>query len=74
MKFEEIFNKPGLYIGDNFVSGFCFEVDGRGVLMARQYKASNDPEPDIYRALVYKGLFAKNYRGILNTKELFPNE
>jgi hypothetical protein len=71
MKFEEIFNKPGLYVTDSFSEGVCFEVTKEGYLYLVIYKHKDDILPQKTNALVYKGLFAKEYKKVFTRQSLF---
>ncbi len=72
MKFEEIFKENGLYASKDFVEGFCFEVFGsEKSLQSVQYKNKFDMSPERGRALVYLGLFDKEYEKVLTRQSLF---
>lgn len=71
MNFEEIFKETGLYRGDDFAEGFCFEVDDNGSLHALHYRNKNDIFPMKNSPLVYRGLFKKTFFKVLNTNQLF---
>jgi len=73
MTFEEIFNEDGLYHGNDFADGFCFEVID-GFLSALQYKHEKDLFPEKYYQGVYKGLFKKDYTKVFTVKSLFKNK
>jgi hypothetical protein len=70
MRFEEIFNKDGLYTADSFVEGYCFEIMD-GTLIGVQYKNKDDILPEKHRALCYKGLFQKDYEEVFIIQSLF---
>lgn len=76
MKFEEIFNQKGLYSSNDFVDGYGFEVDETGTLSAVQYQKNGTTYEKTYhhRALVYKGLFQKEYFKVLTFKQLFDKQ
>jgi hypothetical protein len=71
MKFEEIFLKPGLYVTDSFSQGFCFKVDKEGVLKSLHYRDKDDIMPIEENALVYSGLFKKEYKELFTRQSLF---
>jgi len=72
MKFEEIFNNDGLYTSDDFVEGFCFEINN-GSLWGVQYDNENDLLPEKDNFHTYKGLFTKDYRKVFTIRSLFED-
>jgi len=70
MTFEEIFNEDGLYSGNDFVDGFCFEVKN-GFLVGVQYKHERDLFPEKSVHGVYRELFKKEYKKMITIKSLF---
>ncbi len=73
MKFEEIFNKNGLYTSDSFIEGYCVEIMD-GCLIGVQYKHKDDMNPFKSQALCYKGLFQKDYNKVYTRQSLFKNK
>jgi hypothetical protein len=71
MKFEEIFNQPGLYVADGFSKGFCFKITKDQSIKTVSYKKPDDLIPEEADLVVYKGLFSKDYKPILSVKSLF---
>ena len=73
MKFEEIFNKPGLYKADSFQKGVAFEVTDDRFLNMVTYKDKSDFLPTKESPLIYKGLFDKEFVKVFTIKQLFEN-
>lgn len=71
MKFQEIFDEPGLYVGTDFKKGVCFEIDKNGFLFLVEYKDENDLLPKKTNAPIYKGLFQKTYKKVFTRQSLF---
>lgn len=72
MTFDQIFEEDGLYVGNDFVEGFCFKIKD-GSMYGVQYKSPSDLLPEIDNFHVYKGLFKKTYRKVLTVQSLFKN-
>jgi hypothetical protein len=70
MKFEEIFNEDGLYVGTDFAEGYCFEVNC-GILYSRTYQTKKSINFETTNALVHKNLFNKEYKKVFNRQSLF---
>lgn len=73
LTFEQIFNEDGLYVGDDFVEGFCFKIMS-GRLYGVQYKYFGDKFPEMDSWGVYKGLFERKYRKLTTIKSLFKSK
>lgn len=71
MKFEEIFNENGLYKADDFQAGVCFKVENDMPLKILIYQSKDDILPLEETAIVYGGLFKKNFVKILTRHSLF---
>lgn len=71
MTFEEIFNQEGLYVADGFAKGVCFKVDAIGTLKLLTFKDKDDLLPKEENAMMYAGLFKKNYRKVFTRQSLF---
>lgn len=71
MKFEEIFNRPGLYKSEGFAEGACFEIKSNSTLFINTYKDENDLFPTSEIMPVYAGLFKKDYIQVYTRKSLF---
>ena len=71
MKFEEIFNEPGLYRADGFADGIAFEITKEGFLYHVWFKDKGDILPERINPTIYKGLFSKDYKKVLTRQSLF---
>lgn len=71
MKFQEIFNEPGLYVADGFAKGFAFKIDEDGILQSILYSDKDDLFPIISNLFVYAGLFNKDYKKVFTRQSLF---
>lgn len=74
MKFEEIFNEPGLYIADSFAEGCAFQIDKDNAMCMVTYRSKDDLFPSRELFMVYKGLFAKDYKRVNNMSQLFEKK
>ena len=70
MKFEEIFNESGLYVGTDFAEGTCYQVENDN-LYVLHYKDKDDLNPLKENALMYKNLFNKEYKKVYTRQSLF---
>ena len=71
MRFEEIFNEKVNYKAEGFIKGYCYEVDSEGFLWGLHYRDINDVNPIRERAIMYKGIFEKNFVVVYNRGQLF---
>ena len=71
MKFEEIFEEKGLYKAEDYIKGYCYEVDADGWLYSLQYKNKDDVNPIRKRAFIYKGIFQKTFVKVYTRQSLF---
>jgi len=71
MKFEDIFKEKGNYKAENFIKGFCYEVDGDGWLYSLHYRDKNDVKPIRDRAFISKDIFNKDFVVVYNRNQLF---
>lgn len=79
MKFEEIFNKTGLYKADSFAEGVCFEIKQNAItnyleLYLKKYKNKNDIMPTSEVIPVYSALFKKDYFEVFSRQSLFAEK
>jgi hypothetical protein len=70
MEFKEIFNEDGLYVGTDFIKGYCFEVNC-GILYSRQYLTKDSINFKTEITLMNKHLFNKEYKKVFNRQSLF---
>jgi hypothetical protein len=70
MKFEEIFNKEGLYVAESFGEGVALKIEG-DTLYSCIYKNEDDLFPEVRIQPVYKGLFDKEYTKVFTRQSLF---
>jgi len=71
MTFQEIFKEKGNYQAENFIKGFCFEVDENGWLYSLHYRDRNDVNPIRDRAFISRDMFNKNFVVVWNRNQLF---
>lgn len=71
MTFEEIFSEPGIYKAEGFAKGSCFEVTEDKILMLLSYESPDDLMPRRENALMYAGLFKKDYEKVYTRQSLF---
>lgn len=70
LTFEEIFKYPGIYKSDSFAEGAAFLVE-KNELKIIVYSNKDDILPTKQNAVVYAGLFDKEYTKIFTIKSLF---
>jgi hypothetical protein len=70
MKFEEIFEKEGMYVADSFGEGLALKVIG-DTLYNIDYKDKNDISPTVSNQVMYKGLLHKEYTEVFTRQSLF---
>lgn len=73
MKFEDIFEKEGLYRSESFRVGVCFKVDKQHILTMVTYSDANDLIPCVEPVQVYGGLFKKEFKKVYTIQSLFKN-
>ncbi len=70
MKFEQIFEKEGLYVADSFGEGVALKIIG-DTMYSVVYESKDDLFPRENIQSMYKGLFSKEYTKVLTTQSLF---
>lgn len=71
MKFQDIFNKEGMYIADDFAEGTALEVSRDNTLYLVTYKSHMDLQPTKITMPVYGGMFKKEYTPVYTRQSLF---
>lgn len=71
MKFEEIFNEPGLYKADSFMKGVVFEITKDLKLYLVVYRDKDDLLPTKETMCVGADLFKKEYKKVFTRQNLF---
>lgn len=70
MKFNEIFEKDGLYVSEGFDEGVAFRIR-EGFIYVITYNSINDLMPEVELYSVHKSLFNKEYVRVNNVRQLF---
>jgi hypothetical protein len=71
MKFEEIFNEQGLYVGEDFAEGYCFEVTKTDTLCSVSYKSKDDILPIRENPIISKQLLKQDFKRVFTRQSLF---